>query len=313
MRARKDLREPIVVSGCSTIVDAMNTIRWICLIILLETPPLPGITPNAVEMEIANLAINHPDQGRPTMVYDSTLNVVARAKALDLARRAYFAHVDPDGYGPNKAVQLAGYGLPSWWGTGLDSNYIESIGGGYVSAQAAFDGWMGSAGHRRHVLAETDFYAGQTRYGVGYAELSGSPYRRYYVFITAPPNENGNTLLDPYIEWMFGHFTPKEIDTLGDASDIDGDGIGRLVEFVLQFDPRKSERMPAATLNVAARRLEWRLPVRPGLGSVTARIERSLDLRSWSAAGVQNSGGIFSIDTQARSGFMRLVVTRDGE
>ena len=279
--------------------------------IWLGALPLLGTTPNAVEIEIANLAINHPDQARPTMVYDPILNLVARTKALDLARRAYFAHVDPDGYGPNKAVQLAGYGLPAWWGNGLDSNNIESLAGGYTSAQAAFDGWMASAGHRRHVLAEIAFYSGQTRYGVGYAELPGSPYVRYYVFVSAPPNEKGDTSLEPYVEWLFGHFTPKEIDTSGDAGDDDHDEITRLLEFVLQFDPKSIQTMPPAVLNLGTRRLEWRLPVRADLGSVGVVVEQSVDLRSWTTVGVQSSGGVFSIDTQARNGFLRLVARRE--
>ena len=288
----------------------MIKLRWMLLVIWLGTLSLRGITPNAVEIQIASLAINHPDQARPTMVYDPLLNLVARTKALDLARRGYFAHVDPDGYGPNKAVQLTGYGLPDWWGDALNSNYIESLGGGYRSAQAAFEGWMNSPGHRRHLLAESDFYAGQTRYGVGYAELPGSPYRRYYVFLSAPPNDNGDTPLEPYVEWLFGHFTPKEIDTSDDASDGDGDGIPRLLEFVLQLDPKRSQVMPTALFNAGTRRLEWRLPVRSDLGSVSVLVERSLDLRSWSADEVQSSGGVFSIDTQARGGFMRLVARR---
>lgn len=289
----------------------MIKLHGIFLVIWLGTLSLRGITPNAVEIQIASLAINHANQARPTMVYDPLLNLVARTKALDLARRGYFAHVDPDGYGPNKAVQLAGYGLPGWWGEGLESNYIESIGGGYSSAQAAFDGWMNSPGHRRHLLAESEFYAGQTRYGVGYAELSGSPYRRYYVFITAPPSENGDTPLEPYVEWLFGQFTLKEIDESGDAGDGDADGIPRLFEFVLQLDPKTSQVMPAARLNAGTRRLEWRLPVRSDLGSVNVSVERSLDLRSWSSNAVQKAGDVFSIDTAAQRGFMRMVARRE--
>ncbi len=288
----------------------MKTLRWMVLAVCLGTLPLRGITPNTVELEIANLAINHPDQGRSTMVYDPTLNLIARAKALDMARRGYFAHGDPDGYGPNKAVQLAGYGLPGWWGTALDSNYIESIAGGYASAQIAFDGWMNSSGHRRHLLAETEFYAGQTRYGVGYAELAGSPYRRYYVFLSAPPKENAGAPLEPYAEWLFGQFTPKQIDTADDASDDDGDGISRLAEFVLQFNPKTPQTLPPVMFNPATRRLEWHLPIRNDLGSVQVLIERSTDLRLWSPTGVQNAGGVFSIDTQAPYGFLRLKVTR---
>lgn len=280
------------------------------LTLCLATLPVKGIAPNPVEIQIANLAINHPSQARPTMVHDPILNLVARAKALDLAKRAYFSHVDPDGYGPNKAVQLAGYGLPGWYGTSLDANYIESISAGYASAQAAFDGWIASAGHRRHLLAEIPFYAEQTRYGVGYVELPGSPYVRYYVFISAPPNQSANAPLEPYVEWLFSHYSLIEIATSDDSSDHDGDGISRLTEFVLQFHPKIPQSMPPVTLNRTTNRMEWLLPARTDLGSVSALVEQSSDLQSWTTAGVDRTGNVFSIAIQPNRGFMKLSVTR---
>lgn len=269
-----------------------------------------GIEPNPVEIEIANLTIQHPAQARASMVYDPRLNVVARAKAMDLGRRAYFAHVDPDGYGPNKAVKLAGFNLPGWWGEALEANYIESIAGGYANAQAAFDGWMASAGHKRHILAETDFYAGQTRYGVGYAQVPGSPYNRYYVFISAPAETGAAQALEPYTEWRFNYFTPKAIDTHNDLSDSDGDSVPLLTEFALQFNPQARELFPSPVFNRVNRRIEWALPVRSDLGSVAAVVERSGDLQSWSAAGVQRSINVYSIDSQGAHGVMRLKVSR---
>ncbi len=269
-----------------------------------------GIEPNSVEIEIATLAQQHPSQARSSMVYDPRLNVVARAKATDLGRRAYFAHVDPDGYGPNKAVKLSGFTLPDWWGSELGANYIESIAGGYANAQAAFDGWMASAGHKRHILAETDFYAGQTRYGVGYAQVPGSPYSRYYVFISAPPETGTARALEPYTEWRFGYFTPKAIDTNNDLSDSDGDGVPLLTEFALQFNPQAQDLFPSPVYNKLNRRLEWTLPIRTNLGSITASVERSEDMNDWSLTGVQRGGNVYLISTQTSRGFLRLKVTR---
>jgi len=147
-----------------------------------------ALLPNAAEEYIAQRAMNHPDQGRTSMVYDPYLHLVARAKALDLGRRGYFAHVDPDGYGPNEVIRMTGYQLPSHYSSGLSGNNVESLSAGRAAAEDAFVSWMNSPGHRRHVLGEIDFYRGQTHYGVGYAEVAGSPYRHYYVFITAPPS-----------------------------------------------------------------------------------------------------------------------------
>ncbi|MCB9421504.1 MAG: hypothetical protein H6667_16995 [Ardenticatenaceae bacterium] len=142
---------------------------------------------NPQELEIANFAIQHPDQGRPFMNCDPILAQVARERALDMGTRNYFSHTNPDGYGPNYLVRQAGYVLPTWYGAANDANNIESIAAGYTTASAAWTGWLNSAGHRAHVLAEDPFWAAQTNYGIGYAYVPGSTYQHYWVFISAPP------------------------------------------------------------------------------------------------------------------------------
>ena len=271
-----------------------------------------AITPNSVELEIAGMANNHAAQQRAEMVYDPILNLVARAKAIDLAERRYFAHVDPDGYGPNKAVSLAGYELPAWWGDANNLNYIESIAAGYSDASSAFDGWLNSAGHRRHLLGEEGFYARQTRYGVGYVEVPGSPYQRYFVFISAPPNPAGDGQLEPYSEWLFSFYKPAEIDRDEDTTDTNNNGMARIIEFVLGFNPENQNRLPSPVFNEAEGRLEWNLPVRADLGSVQVEVQHSADLStgSWSVEGVNRNGFVYSIPVASR-GFMRLQVSRE--
>jgi uncharacterized protein YkwD len=162
---------------------------------LTETVYLPLIVRptlcdlNTQEQEIADLAAQHPDQGRLFMSCDPILANVARERALDMGTRSYFSHTNPDGFGPNYLVRQAGYGLPSWYGTANDANNIESIAAGYTTAAAAWAGWLNSSGHRVHVLAEDPFWADQTHYGIGYAYVSNSPYKHYWVFISAPPEE----------------------------------------------------------------------------------------------------------------------------
>jgi hypothetical protein len=272
-----------------------------------------AIVPNAFEQEIALLVTSHPQQGRATMVHDPTLNLVARAKAIDLGTRRYFAHVDPDGYGPNKAIQLAGYQLPASYLSSIGQNNVESLSEGVngPSAQMVFNGWLGSAGHRRHVLAETAFYAGQTRYGVGYANFPAIQ-RSYTCFVSAPPDPRGNLPVQPYSEWLFSYFVPKEIDTNNDLSDTDGDGIARIVEFVLNYHPKAHSVMPGPVFNTATRRLEWNLPVRSDLGSVVAQVQYSADLTalSWTTSGVQRNDNVFWIPQSGAKGFLRLTATR---
>lgn len=283
----------------------------LCCLVLVTTGE--GITPNVFEQEIARLITTHAQQGRATMVYDPALNLAARAKATDLGTRRYFAHVDPDGYGPNKAIQLAGYQLPASYLSNINQNNVESLSEGLNSPGAlmVFNGWLGSPGHRRHVLAETAFYQGQTRFGVGYADFPALQ-RSYTCFVSAPPDPRGNQPLQPYAEWLFSYFVPREIDTNNDMSDADGDGVPRLVEFVLNYHPEISSPMPGPVFNTATRRLEWNLPVRSDLGNVTAQVQFSTDLTapSWTTSGVQRNGNVFSVPTSGRAGFLRLWASR---
>lgn len=143
---------------------------------------------NAGERQIADRLVSDFGQrrDRSRMRPDPILSAVARARAEDMAKRRYFSHVNPDGKGPNYLVRSAGYTLPPSW-NGRSSNFIESIGAGYPTAQAAWEGWMRSFSHRTHLLASRSFYRDQTNFGVGsYADPS-SPYRVYWVVITAPP------------------------------------------------------------------------------------------------------------------------------
>jgi hypothetical protein len=142
---------------------------------------------NSQEQELANRVIGDAGQARAFVTIDATLSAVARAKAMDMAKREYFSHTDPDGHGANYLVRKAGYALPSNYSTANDGNNIESLAAGYVTVSDVWQGWMGSSSHKTHILGLTSFFASQTSLGVGYYQDSESPYRYYWVIITAPP------------------------------------------------------------------------------------------------------------------------------
>lgn len=142
---------------------------------------------NSEEAAVAQLAINDPGQQRPTMACHPILAQVARDKARDMAVRDYFDHTDPDGFGPNYLVRMAGYTLPNWYNNADDGNNIESIAAGYTSPEEVWAGWLSSGGHRAHVLAEASFWQEQTNHGIGYYYDASSTYQHYWVFISAPP------------------------------------------------------------------------------------------------------------------------------
>jgi len=167
-----------------TAVEQTAATHFVYLPIVIKPP---SCALNSQEQEIANLAMAHPSQGRVVMSCSSILAQVARAKAQDMAMRQFFGHTNPDGEGPNHLVKEAGYTLPTWYSAATDSNNIESIAAGYTTAAAAWEGWMNSTGHRVHLLAESSFWADQTNFGVGYYYDASSPYKHYWVFLSAPP------------------------------------------------------------------------------------------------------------------------------
>jgi uncharacterized protein YkwD len=156
------------------------------------TASTPSWTPNAEERDIAGRIADAPGQRRAFLTYDPILSRVARERAMDMAQRGYFDHINPDGHGANYLVRQAGYVLPSSYPA--DGNNLESIAAGYPTATAAWSGWMDSPDHKRHLLGEIDFFAAQTSYGIGYYQDSASPYHTYWVVITAPPQPNPPTV-----------------------------------------------------------------------------------------------------------------------
>jgi len=283
----------------------MKTSLFLVAFTLLSASAV-AITPNSVESELARLIQTNANQKRIEMIHSPLLNAVARAKALDLAKRNYFNHVDPDGFGPNRVAQLVGHSLPEFYGSERGTNYIESLGGGATSAAQQFSAWLGSAGHRTHVLGTDAFYAEQTHYGVGYVDVAGSQYSRYYVFISTPPPKAGEKSGE-YAEWLLQQFLPKTLEGTNDLTDHDADGIPRLQEFILGFEPRSPNILPSPTLSPDSKRLEWRLPLRAAIGSITVQVERSADLKAWTTEGVSaEPGGLFSIPIDRSIGGMRL-------
>lgn len=147
----------------------------------------PACEPNVEEAELAAIFQTDPAQSRERIECDVVLSEVARQRAQDMAARHYFGHVNPDGVGPNLLVRASGYALPDEYSMSQDGNNIESIAGGYESAEAAWSGLMDSPAHRRHLLGEVDFYREQTDLGIGYFFDADSDYQHYWVIITAKP------------------------------------------------------------------------------------------------------------------------------
>ena len=167
------------------VVGQSGSLTPVAYLPFVAANPTCGLS--AEEQALADYMVEHPQQQRASLTCHPILAQVARERAEDMARRHYFGHVNPDGFGPNYLVREAGYVLPSYYGTELTANNIESIAGGFSTAEAAWECWMDSDSHRDQLLGSFPFFADQVEYGVGYAYDPASPYRHYWVVITAKP------------------------------------------------------------------------------------------------------------------------------
>lgn len=144
--------------------------------------------PSPQEQAVLTLMQQHPEQRRKRCVWSEKLTEAARARARDMAVRQYFSHTDPDGVTPNEYARRAGYKLPDWYPD--KGNQIESIGGGFPTANDAWAWWLKSPAHRTHMLGESSFYADQHAIGIGYVRQEGAPYVHYWVLLSAPLESN---------------------------------------------------------------------------------------------------------------------------
>lgn len=146
---------------------------------LVTVPGECGMGP--VASQIAKLFLEDPGQQRKNIVCDIKLVQAAQHKAEDMNARHYFNHTDLDGHTPNYWARAYGCTLPSNYQ--VEGNQIESISLNYPTAKLAWDGWLGSPGHRTHVLGTIPFFREQVHYGVGYVN---GDWGIMYVIMTSP-------------------------------------------------------------------------------------------------------------------------------
>lgn len=125
---------------------------------------------------------------RTLLVWNDTLAKAAEAKAIDMTRRNYFAHVDPDGYGMNFHINKAGYKLnPDWYKNKKDNNF-ESImynaeNGDDLIRTLIIDETDPTFGHRNHLLGIGEWNASLTDIGIGYAVYDSGDIHKTYISI----------------------------------------------------------------------------------------------------------------------------------
>jgi Uncharacterized protein with SCP/PR1 domains len=128
---------------------------------------------------------------RTQLLWNQTLAEVAEARAMDMARRDYFDHTDPDGLGPNYHINRAGYRLNPNWLKRSTANNFESIAANYPSATAGIKAMIigkNSPGfhHRKHLLGMDKWNASLQDIGIGFVRVpDGGTYQSYLCVIIA--------------------------------------------------------------------------------------------------------------------------------
>jgi len=153
---------------------------------IVSTGPIPayGGSSDSETAYIFDHLVDHPLQQRELLYRHPTLDLVAHQRCVDMARRGYEGHVDPEGREANWHVCQAGYKLVYK----CEGNNIESLAwGGNGEPIGAWEAWMGSEAHRTHLLGLVDTFRKQTMVGVGHYHLPESRMRHYWCVLSCPP------------------------------------------------------------------------------------------------------------------------------
>ncbi|WDF04713.1 SafA/ExsA family spore coat assembly protein [Shouchella hunanensis] len=119
----------------------------------------------SIEQEVVRLVnAERAKHGLQPLKENWELSRVARFKSADMRDKNYFSHTSPTYGSPHQMIRDFGI---QYRASG------ENIAAGQTTAQAVFNSWMNSSGHRQNILSPT-----YTEIGVGYAE--GGSYRHYW-------------------------------------------------------------------------------------------------------------------------------------
>lgn len=83
--------------------------------------------------------------GLAPLVWNDQVTAAALAHSTDMASMNRMTHTGSDGSDGGQRLTRAGFVWRAWG---------ENVAAGYTTVQAAFSGWMASAGHRAQILGE---------------------------------------------------------------------------------------------------------------------------------------------------------------
>jgi len=83
--------------------------------------------------------------GLPALRWNDKLAAAARSHSVDMEKRKFFDHINPEGKGPADRITAAGYD----WMACAENIYMSSVGN---NASGAVNSWVNSYGHRMNLL-----------------------------------------------------------------------------------------------------------------------------------------------------------------
>ena len=139
--------------------------------IILQSKTVLGISTDVSPSQIISLTnLKREEAGLMPLQPDPALTAAAQDKLDDMAARAYFAHLDPDGIGSWQFIDNHGYRY-YYAGENLAKNFNSSI--------DVVNAWMSSPDHRNNLLSPN-----YTNIGVAVVQSGNS---RYIVQLLATP------------------------------------------------------------------------------------------------------------------------------
>lgn len=123
----------------------------------------------------------------PALIWNDTLAEVAEARAMDMAEKDYFGHVNKKGEGVNILIHRAGYELDKVFLKKKKENSFESIAFGFESGVESvkmliIDKGVNPPNHRKHLLGMTPFWATCYDCGIGFVRTD-NPQKPTYICI----------------------------------------------------------------------------------------------------------------------------------
>jgi len=154
-------------SECAILADLR---RCSLLVVFLFFRVVTAASNSTLEHHVHDLVNAERAKARlSTLKTDDKLSAIARAHSEDMARRHFFAHVNPSGEDPTARGHRAGYECRKILGdrirVGLAENLYEASGTARDDLEhKSVAGWMNSPGHRANILEKN-----YSRTGVGVA------------------------------------------------------------------------------------------------------------------------------------------------